>query len=641
MSGMNILTCDCTCPTEGVDCVCDVTEIYMSCGRHKLEIYETLPEKGVEGVTYFIGNNEDGYVEYVWSCGKFVEMGTATATLIAPMTTTKLGLGKLSTSEILTESNGGVIGMNGSQQLLAQAARVNALGTVKLSTSTELTTSVGSEDSNVIGGFVGFNSDKQLVAQCASLDRYGTVRLGSRFHPTYEVPYVVGIGMSTNSGKRGQLAFNLRRTQSDGSPGCLKYRQVSSDPVQYEMFIEEGSDTQMGIVKMLHTLSGYSEEEINARRETHAASVGLVLDGVEKFAEWFFTDERLFGYFDEWARTGNLAETIWNTDEYRQVLLYTVCSYVEASETVKSLIDSLTQENANAWLNEKVTDQYIDDMFYDRVVEVTKQIADEHWTDDLDKAIAESTAEQVELQTEKKITEWFSKKENVEAVSELVTEAVEDKIYESVEDLTVEYAKGVFNGKNKINVDGEERSFAEWASLEIQRLVNSQTTGLEGRINRINNRVFSTAAKAYTLAWDGTAVRITPNNNPAANLNNYDQNSHPIPFGSEFKQRISLPPGRYTVRLTSAPVAPMAYHEYLLYRATLYVDSKVVASSSYQWFGDTGKSNDERTQGYFTGIGIVDVPESGSVELKFVVNNSTAVGWGEAQCACVTAEFFM
>lgn len=25
MSGMNILTCDCTCPTEGVDCVCDVT----------------------------------------------------------------------------------------------------------------------------------------------------------------------------------------------------------------------------------------------------------------------------------------------------------------------------------------------------------------------------------------------------------------------------------------------------------------------------------------------------------------------------------------------------------------------------------------------------------------------------------------
>lgn len=483
MSGMNILTCDCTCPTEGVDCVCDVTEIYMSCGRHKLEIYETLPEKGVEGVTYFIGNNEDGYVEYVWSCGKFVEMGTATATLIAPMTTTKLGLGKLSTSEVLTESNGGVIGMNGSQQLLAQAARVNALGTAKLSTSTELTTSVGSEDSNVIGGFVGFNSDKQLVAQCASLDRYGTVRLGSRFHPTYEVPYVVGIGMSTNSGKLGQLAFNLRRTQSDGSPGCLKYRQVSSEPVQYEMFIEEGSDTQMGIVKMLHTLSGYSEEEINARRETHAASVGLVLDGVEKFAEWFFTDERLFGYFDEWARTGNLAETIWNTDEYRQVLLDTVCSYVEASETVKNLIDSLTQETANAWLNEKVTDQYIDDMFYDRVVEVTKQIADEHWTDDLDKAIAESTAEQVELQTEKKITEWFSKKENVEAVSELVTEAVEDKIYESVEDLTVEYAKGVFNGKNKINVDGEERSFAEWASLEIQRLVNSQTTGLEGRIN--------------------------------------------------------------------------------------------------------------------------------------------------------------
>ena len=505
MSGMNILTCDCTCPTEGVDCVCDVTEIYMSCGRHKLEIYETLPEKGVEGVTYFIGNNDDGYVEYVWSCGKFVEMGTATATLIAPMTTTKLGLGKLSTSDVLTESNGGAIGMNASQQLLARAARVNALGTVKLSTSAELTTSVGSEDKNVIGGFIGFNSDKQLVAQCASLDRYGTVRLGSQYHPTYEVPYVVGIGTSTNSGKRGQLAFNLRRTQSDGSPGCLKYKTVSTNPVQYEMFVEEGSDTQMGIVKMLPTLAGYTDEEIEERRETHAASVGLVLDGVEKFAEWFFTDERIYGYFDEWARTGALAETIWNTDEYRHVLLDTVCAYVEASDTVKELIESLTKAGADAWLNEKVTDQYIDDMFHDRVVEVTKQIADEHWTDDLDKAIAESTAEQVELQTEAKITEWFSKKENVEAVSDLVTEAVEERIYEIAESVALDYTKGVFNGKNKITVDGEERTFTEWASLEIQRLVNSQTTGFEARINELRSKL-EKSASALANPYKANAV---------------------------------------------------------------------------------------------------------------------------------------
>ena len=76
-----------------------------------------------------------------------------------------------------------------------------------------------------------------------------------------------------------------------------------------------------------------------------------------------------------------------------------------------------------------------------------------------------------------------------------------------------------------------------------------------------------------------------------------------------------------------------------MYGVSLYVNSKIVANTTYQWYGDTGKSNDERTQGYFTGIGIVDIPSSESVELKFKLWNAS--GWNAAPCAYVMAEFFM
>lgn len=487
MSGMNILSCECEC---GDGCSCDVEQVHMSCGRERLEVHAELPEKGVAGVTYFVGNNTDGYVEYVWNDGKgFVKMGTAAATLIRQATLDMLGLARLSTAAVLSTSNAGVVGMNADGQLLSVKATAASFGTMRLSTDTELTTALGG-DTNTVGGYVGMNANGQAVAMSATIDRYGTVRLGSRYQPTNTMPYVVGIGASSNDGKRGQLAFNLKPTQSDGSPGCLVYTQVAGtgeSDKQYEMHVKEGSATQMGIVKLLGSLSGYTEEEINEKRNTHAASVGLVLDGIETFGEAFFTDTRLEGYFENWALGKDLASQIWENEEYRGALIEDIFGRVSSSEDFKKF----TVATADAWLAEVITPEYVSELFTDVVVSKVREVADEHWTDDLDEAISDAVTVEVARKTESAIKAWMSDKENLSDVTDVVISSLTDDIAESASEASVEYTKGVFNGNNPILVDGEQKYFDSWASAKIQALVNSQTVGWETKLTALRTEVLT------------------------------------------------------------------------------------------------------------------------------------------------------
>lgn len=465
MAEMEVLNVNCDCATDG-SCDCDISQLHFACNRNKTEVFPTLPETGVEGTTYLIGDNATGYTEYVWNGAAFVEMGTAAGSLIRVMTYDELGVAKLGTATVITR-----------------------------------------------GGVVGLDNDNRLMVPVASYFQYGCVRLGSRFKAKNSGEFIVGIGVSGNAATEGELAFNLAEYQpgtedlDDRPLGALRYRQkpgtsVAEGNMEYEMYVCTGDYSQLGVVKMLGSLNGYTEDEINACRETHAASVGLVLDGLDSFCEGFFKDARIQGYFDAWALGKDLATQIWVDDEKRESLLGKVSESVLGSSVISEAINAKTEELIGVWLNTTVTPEYIDGLFSERVLAKVSELVEANWTNKLDATIAEHTAQEVGVQLEAGIAEWFSKKENVRAVSEIVVEAVSDEITANAANAAVEYTKGVFSGENKMNVDGNEVRFDEWVSSEIQKLMDNQTNGFEAKIQEVRafaaNRTFIS-----DVLWDG------------------------------------------------------------------------------------------------------------------------------------------
>lgn len=273
VSGMSVFNAICEC----ADGSCDISEYHYSCSRESLQVHATLPERGQEGTTYFIGSHTTGgFEEYVWSdASGWVKMGVAEASLVAPASADKLGLVKVAA----TVSEGADVGMDG---------------------------------------------DLRLKVPMAAVDVPGVVKLGSVFHVQNPKPYHVGVTTNNDA----QLVFNLRQLQSDGSAGCLRYdNQDGTAP--YSMYITEASASQMGIVKLAGSIAGLSDSEVETMRNTHAASVGLVLDGLESFVHGYITDERLSGYFENWAAGKNLADAIWA--EHKDEIISAVASNVLAS----------------------------------------------------------------------------------------------------------------------------------------------------------------------------------------------------------------------------------------------------------------------------------------------------------------------
>lgn len=129
------------------------------------------------------------------------------------------------------------------------SATASVRGVVKLGTDTVL--SATSDVYDTFGSVIGVNSDGQLLGVSATLTRLGSVKLGSEFQPTNSMPYVVGIGASTNEKALGQIAFNLNMKQSDGSSGALIYEIISNTPAcTYAMKVREATSKQMGVVYM-------------------------------------------------------------------------------------------------------------------------------------------------------------------------------------------------------------------------------------------------------------------------------------------------------------------------------------------------------------------------------------------------------
>ena len=367
MAEIKVLNANCDCATDG-SCDCDLSELHFACNRKKMEVFPTLPATGVEGTTYLIGSNADGYTEYVWNGSAFVEMGTATGSFIRIMTVDELGVAKISNAAVL-----------------------NA------------------------GASVGLDGNNRLRVPVANLSDYGVVKIGSQYPVRHAFPYHIGVGVAPSS---GQLMINLAETQSDDSPGCLIYRKKTYDDGQqgYELTIQEASAYQMGICKLLSSLSNYSDDELNAMRNTHAASVGLVLDGLNTFCEKFFTDTRIGSYFNAWALDKDLAQQIWDDTTKREALFENVVDIILDDAKFKSQLKSVS----DAWLTNAITDDYITTLFKDSVLTKAKEISDEHWDDDLESTIQSTTEKEVEKQLPDAMAEFIANPDNVEIIAESV-----------------------------------------------------------------------------------------------------------------------------------------------------------------------------------------------------------------------------
>lgn len=607
---MNVMSCNCV-PAEDGNCACDITEIFLSCGRIRLIVLPELPEKGVKQTTYFIGNNESGYTEYVWTGDEFTKMGTATASLIDRMTVDILGLGRISTADALTLALGGAIGMNAEGQLIARKATLNDFGTVRLSNSQTLTTAIGGDDLNLIGGAIGANENGQLVGQSATRERYGMVRLGSTYQASNDGEFVVGIGMSSNSGKKGQLCFNLAKLQPlpDGSgftdeTGCLRYRKkpgTSGNTLQYEMYVLTGSFSQLGVVKLLSSLTGYTEEQIEACRTTHAASVGLVLDGLDSFCATFFTDNRMQGYFDAWALDKDLAQQIWDDGAKRDALFENVVDIVLTDVDFKSMLDTTSRD----WLTEKITNDFIETLFGEKILAKTKEISDAHWNDDLEATIQTTAKEEVKKQLPDAMAEFIANPDNVEVVAESVKEKVQEAVSAGANKEALTYAKNVFDSKQTIELDGQETTFGAYFSAKIGDSVKAIQASLDAQIATLSRRINAVSPRAFVLSWNGTEYAYS-SYNPATETMISEANG--LVQNASYPNTITLPPGTYQVRLSAMPVAPVLRYRNTGYKVEMTSGTgDKIATCSYQWYGDTGKSNDETTASYSVGIGRITV----------------------------------
>jgi hypothetical protein len=417
LSGMTVLNA--TCTSGG----CNIDKYHYSCNRKALIVLPELPERGEEGTTYFIGNHTMGdFEEYVWSnASGWVKMGVVEASLIEPATTEKMGLAKISTDSVVVD--GADVGMNGSLQLKVPMATHEAAGAVKL---------------------------------------------GSMFEGKNAEPYRVEITADDNS----QLVFNLKEG------GSLKYKR-SGD--KRELSVVEAADGQKGVVGLTSSLTGLTDSEIEARRNTHAASVGLVLDGLESYVRSFVTDARISSYFEAWASGKNLAEAIWSNNQ--SSILSSVTSNVVADDKFKAVLES----QANMWLSATISDEYIKELFLANVIEKTEEVVNSNWTTKIEETIDKTVANKLGLSVEEEISEWFSSEGNVKAVSDIVAQTVSNTIVSQAGEKSVEYTKGVFSGINPITINGEVVTFPSWASSVINGLVNSQTSGVESKIQAAKN----------------------------------------------------------------------------------------------------------------------------------------------------------
>lgn len=660
-------------------------------GALRTEVVASLPETGETGVFYFVGNDEAGYEEFIWDSQNrvFVRLGSTDFSALRPATETQYGLVRLGTNEVQTTSGGpvgvtesgkafvakatltrygtictsaggavfptgyantsiydmgGEVGMFTNGRVYARAASIHRFGTVCLSADNYVYPTDWAPEGEELnydrmGGEIGFNVNGRIYARSASLERLGTVKLGSRYQPTNQQPYFVGIGASSNDGMRGQLAFNLAQIQpgtestvypdgSTGLAGSLKYSRVpNASGIQYQLYVETASASQLGVVRMLGSMSGYTDEEIEAMRSTHAASVGLVLDGVKEFGEDYFKDSKIREFFDAWAIDQDLAQQIWDDDAKRGALTEAVASSVFSSAGYQELVKA----DVDAKTTEIVTDDYIHELFDADVRSYAESYARQYWDDEISANIGRLVDTTLPGKVEEYYSVYFNKAENVERLGELVYESAKATLEKNANAQVAAYVGEVFANKRRIEFDGTSLFFKDWVANEVQRIVDSPTSGFASKVEAVRRRADANEQRAFFLAWDGEKYSFL-NYNPYSNQ--YGWNG--IPEGVKYETTVSLTPGTYHVRISAAPCAPVLAYDYRSYKVSMRnSDGFVLGSCSYGWHADTGKANNETSSGVSEGVFKIKVGSS----FKFSLTAEKHSDWTYLAPAYVLVQF--
>lgn len=425
VSGMSVFNATCEC----ADGSCDISEYHYSCSRESLQVHATLPERGQEGTTYFVGSHTTGgFEEYVWSnASGWVKMGVAAASLVGPASSETLGLVKVS----------------------------NPVST---------------------GADVGLNGNLQLKVPMATNEVAGAVKLGSQYKGKNAVPYRVGITVDDNF----QLVFNLRESQSDGSAGCLKYIQYGD---KWEMGVAEASASQMGIVKLAGSIAGLSDSEVESMRNTHAASVGLLLDSVDSAVRSFVTSDRISGYFSDWALGSDIPAIIWTN--YQSNILNGVGERVLASDSFQSFVSN--------WIEDRYTDEKFVELFGEPVKgwaeSKAQELAADYWNKDIENTIKSYTDKKVVEVFPVQLGLFLTDKANVSAVANAVKDEVKTAIASEKDNIVTDYLQDVMDGKIQITVGGVATSFPSFVESKVDAKIGQSHTEINNRLDTLEGKV--------------------------------------------------------------------------------------------------------------------------------------------------------
>lgn len=386
---------ECSALVKSLSGSLNVVVIQNTEGEDKDESY--LPETGKTGNFYFVGydytdsDSDSGYREYVWSeaTSTYICLGETNFSALKPATTSTYGLVRLGTDTTLVSTNAAVVGLNSAGQMLVPMVE----RTPTAETYTDATNTPG------------------------------VVKLGSKFKSINTGSYVVGIGLSKND---DGLAFDLLEN------GSLVYESesVSSDTValqrHYYLRVLNGSLNTRGVVYLCSSLSGYTDSQIDAIADTHAASIGLVVQGIHDYVDSKFTTARIEEYFDDWITSDidELAQKFLNSDSRWASLTESVASYVVADTSVLAQLQSYCNTTATTWLTENITQTYV----YDTFASLVQTVCDEHWDDELesyiDAQVSTEVASQVVTAVATAASNWFADETNYsQMVSDVVTGA--------------------------------------------------------------------------------------------------------------------------------------------------------------------------------------------------------------------------
>lgn len=478
----------------------------------RVEVYAEKPDKLESGVLYMIGDDTDGYDVYVKDANNKTVYLYHTPYGLQPATQSEYGLVKLSASgvEWTLDTGAQAIGVDVNGQLRARTAGVDRCGAVRPSYTEVLS-------DQTYRGLIGMGQGEDgsmIFNPVASTSTFGVVKLGAEPHFMNATKYAVPIsahdsGGSTHGDTDGQLFFNLK------TGGALSYSNSVLD-------VATGSYDTRGVLYLLDSLDPdvYSDEQIEACRYTHAASVALVLDAVDDFGEKYFTEERIGGFFDDWARSKDLAEQIWNNDDYRGELITILEENIVGNAIFNTNVNTYVSEITNKWLVETITQEFLFSMFEDSVKSWTSEAVDTYWTDKIKKTVHDFVEEEVGEQLYDGIKDYMSDEKNMDGIANKVSGLVVSSVAEQASQAAVSYLQQFIQGEVELYIDGEWMTFRKYVNNFLtentEGYFSSLTTKLENFEAQVNLKITSRGVGSSS----SSIVKFSSNTN--IDISNYD-----------------------------------------------------------------------------------------------------------------------